>query len=62
MSETIGSALARSMTKIRSGWFARRKTIKWMRGNNFWYRELIAQEWERQTGEPWLDILADCEK
>lgn len=33
----------------------RPKTIvrNWMRRNNPWYRELVAQEWERQTGDDW---------
>lgn len=38
----------------------RRAILSWMRRNQHWYREAIALEWERQTGEPWGKLLSDA--
>ena len=35
----------------------RRAIIAWMRRNPMWYREAIAEEWEKQTGETMETLL-----
>lgn len=35
----------------------RRAVVSWMRRSPSWYRETIALEWERQTGEDWLNLI-----
>jgi hypothetical protein len=35
----------------------RRAVLSWMRRNPNWYREIIAIEWEQQTGEDWLTLM-----
>lgn len=57
---TISQSIESQVSLLRNKRSPRRKVLRWMRCNQNWFREAVALEWERQTGEDWTNMLRDA--
>jgi hypothetical protein len=58
---TIGENVEIQVDKyLKKRSWRRHGVIQWMKRNNLWYQEIVAKEWERRTGEFWMDLFKDA--